>query len=102
MRIFLSLIALIIVGLFFNDVQANTTLTFQQALAIAYRNNPELQAEIDKARAMKGFFIQSKLYPNPQLSLTSENIGGSGSYSGYESAETTLAITQPIPLGHRL
>lgn len=102
MRIFGGLITWTLLGLFFNNVQADTTLTFKQALAIAYRNNPELQAEIDKARAMKGFFVQSKLNPNPQLALTAENIGGSGKYSGYESAETTLSITQPIPLGHRL
>lgn len=102
MRIFSNLMTMALISLFFNGAAANTTLTFKQALAIAYRNNPELQAEMDKAHAMKGFFIQSKLYPNPQLALTSENIGGSGSYSGFESAETTLSITQPIPLGHRL
>ncbi|HAT8923622.1 TPA: TolC family protein [Legionella pneumophila subsp. pneumophila] len=69
---------------------------------MAYRNNPELQAEIDKAQAMRGAFIQSGLYPNPQLNLTAENFGGSGVYSSYESAETTASVTQPIPLGHRL
>ncbi|HHQ9288877.1 TPA: TolC family protein [Legionella anisa] len=86
----------------FNAGQAATALTFKQALAIAYRNNPELQAEMDKAQAMRGAFIQSGLYPNPQLTLTGENFGGSGSYSGYESAETTASVTQPIPLGGRL
>lgn len=77
-------------------------LTFKEALNVAYRNNPELQAEIDKAHAMRGYFIQSGLYPNPQVTLTAENFGGSGSYSSYEAAETTASITQPIPLGHRL
>lgn len=77
-------------------------LTFKEALAIAYRNNPDLQAEIDKAHAMRGYFIQSGLYPNPQATLTAENFGGSGAYSSYEAAETTASITQPIPLGNRL
>lgn len=77
-------------------------LTFKQALNFAYANNPELLAEIDKAQAMRGSFVQSGLYPNPQLSLTGENLGGSGSYAGYESAETTLSVNQPIPLGSRL
>lgn len=77
-------------------------LTFKEALEIAYRNNPELQAEIDKAHAMRGYFIQSGLYPNPQLTLLAENFGGSGAYSSYEAAETTASVTQPIPLGNRL
>ncbi|MGQ3890168.1 TolC family protein [Legionella sp. CNM-1927-20] len=81
---------------------ASHILTFQQALVLACANNPELKAEMDKARAMKGFFIQSKQYPNPTVLLEAENIGGSGSYQGFESAETTLSVFQPIPLGNRL
>ncbi|MCE3046454.1 TolC family protein [Legionella sp. 16cNR16C] len=90
------------IAVLFNQTLAASTLTFKQALAIACRNNPELQVEIDKAHAMRGYFIQSGLYPNPQLTLTAENFGGSGSYSSYEAAETTASITQPIPLGGRL
>lgn len=77
-------------------------LTFKEALTIAYENNPDLQAEIDKSRAMRGYFIQSGLYPNPQVTLTAENFGGSGSYTSYEAAQTTALVTQPIPLGNRL
>lgn len=102
MRIYSSLAAVVVLSLISTVLQADKTFTFKQAFAIALQNNPELQVEINKAAAMKGLFVQSKLYPNPQLTLTAENIGGSGSYSGYESAETTLSITQPIPLGHRL
>ncbi|HAU2406552.1 TPA: TolC family protein [Legionella pneumophila] len=90
------------ISLVASEALAATPLTFKQALGIAYRNNPELQAEIDKAQAMRGFFIQSGLYPNPQVTLTAENFGGSGSYSSYEAAETTASVTQPIPLGNRL
>lgn len=101
MRIYLGLMGLLLMSVF-NTPQANTILTFNQALTIAYKNNPELQAEIDKAQALKGLFVQSGLYPNPLIALTAENIGGSGKYTGYEAAETTLSLTQPIPLGHRL
>ncbi|WP_419419449.1 TolC family protein [Legionella sp. D16C41] len=102
MRYFSQLIILIAVNFFLSKALASTPLTFKEALATAYCNNPELQAEINKANAMRGSFIQSGLYPNPQVALTAENFGGSGKYSGYEAAETTLAITQPIPLGNRL
>lgn len=101
MRILLY-VMMFLFSLMLQSIHANTTLTFKQALTLAYQNNPELQAEMDNANAMKGRFIQSKLYPNPQLTFTSENMGGSGQYSGYESAETTISVTQPIPLGHRL
>lgn len=98
---YISLVIIVLLHFLTNAVGA-TSLTFKQALRIAYQNNPELRAEIDKAQAMRGAFIQSGLYPNPQLALTAENFGGSGSYSSYESAETTASITQPIPLGRRL
>lgn len=95
-------ITIILILFVFNKGIAAASLTLKDALELAYRNNPELQAEIDKAKAMRGYFIQSGLYPNPQLALTAENLGGSGSYTSYESAETTVSITQPIPLGRRL
>ncbi|AAU27092.1 TPA: TolC family protein [Legionella pneumophila] len=101
MRIYFYLV-IAWMNLMTHEAMASSSFTFKDALAIAYRNNPELQAEIDKAQAMRGYFIQSGLYPNPQLTLTAENFGGSGSYSSYESAETTASVTQPIPLGNRL
>ena len=102
MRTFPGFAAIVVMSLIVFKAQAEKVFTFKQAFTIALQNNPELQVEINKAAAMKGVFIQSKLYPNPQLSLTAENIGGSGLYSGYESAETTLSVTQPVPLGNRL
>lgn len=50
-----------------SEALAATPLTFKQALGIAYRNNPELQAEIDKAQAMRGF------YPKWALSQSSSD-----------------------------
>lgn len=95
---------IIALGMIFISQEAlsSSVLTFKEAVNIAYCNNPDLQAEIDKAHAMRGYFIQSGLYPNPQVTLTAENFGGSGSYTSYEAAETTASITQPIPLGNRL
>jgi cobalt-zinc-cadmium efflux system outer membrane protein len=74
-------------------------LSFKQALNLAYRNNPDLQAQIAQAQAAKGQVIQSHRFLNPTLTLESENIGGSGEFSGFESAESTVYLTQPIPLG---
>lgn len=77
-------------------------MTFPQALALAYQHNPQLRIAIAQANTVRGTFIQSGQYPNPQIMLEAENIGGSGAYTGFESAETTLSVTQPIPLGNRL
>ncbi|MBN9230231.1 MAG: cobalt transporter [Legionella sp. 40-6] len=84
------------------SADAAKSFTFKEALTLAYRYNPELQAEIERAKAMHGIFIQSGLYPNPQITLTAEDFGGSGLYKAYEAAETTFSVTQPIPLGNRL
>lgn len=78
---------------------AGNVETFTEALSIAYQNNPELQAQIQKANASRGVFVQNSQYLNPSLLLEGENIGGSGVYKRFESAETTLSLTQPIPLG---
>lgn len=82
--------------------EKHNELLFKEALFAAYRNNPSLQSQIQMAEIAKGAFIQSKQYPNPSIMLEGENIGGSGSFNGFESAETTLSITQPIPLGGKL
>lgn len=95
-----TLLGLLIV--FCYSAHAANPLLFREAFAIACRNNPDLQAAIDQAEVMRGLFIQSGLYPNPEVAIMGENFGGSGIYSSYESAETTASVTQPIPLGGRL
>lgn len=78
---------------------AHDSLIFEKALTIAYRNNPELQAIIEQAKISQGKFVQDSQLLNPSIMFEGENIGGSGVYKGFETAETTLSITQPIPLG---
>lgn len=92
---------LIILSLIINiqATWAGNIISFSKALSIAYHNNPNLQAQIQKANASKGIFVQNNQYLNPSLMFEGENIGGSGSFKGFESAETTLSLTQPIPLG---
>ncbi len=80
---------------------AQDVLDFNQAIQTAYQNNPELQVQIQKANAAKGSYIQSKLLLNPFVTIQSEDIGGSGAFKGFESAETTVSLTQPIPTGNK-
>ena len=80
---------------------AQDVLNFNQAIQTAYQNNPDLRVQIQKAHAAKGLYIQSKLLLNPFVTIQSEDIGGSGAFKGFESAETTVSLTQPIPTGNK-
>ena len=53
-------------------------------------------AEVDRAR---GLSAQARTRPNPNLSLTTENILGQSPYGGLNRAETTLQVNQPLELG---
>lgn len=44
---------------------------------------------------------QARVRPNPTLALDAENAFGSGPFSGYGNAETTLSITQDLELWGR-
>src|SRR3990167_3918415 len=93
-------IALFIIDCLTHLVYANSVLTFKEALHIAYQNNPAFQAQRTTIEQAKGQFVQSKLYPNPSLALQAENIGVPSTLeSGYTGTETTLSVSQPIPLG---
>lgn len=92
----------ILIYMLTHTVCANA-LTFQQALNIAYQNNPAFQAQQTTIEQAKGQFVQSKLYPNPSVAVQAENIGiPSTLESGYTGTETTVSVSQPIPLGNRL
>ncbi|MBA3535584.1 MAG: TolC family protein [Tatlockia sp.] len=104
------------------NVYSSALLTLEQAISYAHRYNPELKVAIAQSNETRGLFLQSKLYPNPSLSLLGENLGVSKSNSGNnqnsslgnsynlqnlaensaEPPQTTLTIAQPIPLGNRL
>lgn len=55
----------------------------------------ELNAEVARS---EGLAEQARAYPNPNLSLYTENIAGSRPYGGFGQAETTLQINQPLEL----
>lgn len=59
------------------------------------RSAPALEADaLQEAAAAR--LQQARARPNPSLTLEAENAFGSGSYSGYGNAETTLSFSQPL------
>lgn len=58
----------------------------------------EAGALVDAAEARAR---QARVRPNPTLALDAENAFGSGPFSGYDDAETTLSVTQDLELWGR-
>lgn len=58
----------------------------------------EASALLDAAEAR---VRQAQVRPNPELGLEAENAFGSGPFSGYNNAETTLSLTQDLELWGR-
>ena len=74
-------------------------LTLRRAVALALQYNPDLKASSWEERAMEGRVIQAGLLPNPEIEAETENFGGSGVFSGFDAAETTVQLSQLIELG---
>lgn len=73
-------------------------LTLAQALSLALAQSPELAIYSYDIRIAEAEIIQAGLRPNPEIQAGSENIGGSGQYSGVQSGEHTLQLGQLIEL----
>lgn len=74
-------------------------LTLTDAIAAAMQRNPNLQSADFEIRVADARMMQAKLRPNPELGITLENFGGSGSLQGTDSLESTLTLSQIIELG---
>lgn len=77
-------------------------VTLADALARVSASSPTLAAaEADVAAAL-GRAQQAGLRPNPELDLEVENFSGTGAFSGFGEAESTLSVGQRFELGGKL
>ena len=76
-------------------------LTLPQALALTLEKNPELKSFSYTLRAGEARIIQAGLRPNPEISLTVEDVLGTGKYNGGSQAQSTLQLSQIIELGDK-
>lgn len=74
-------------------------LTLRQALAAALVRNPRLRSLAWEPRIAEARRLQAGLSPNPSVGIEVEDFAGSGSLSGFDSAETTIAFSQLLELG---
>jgi outer membrane protein, heavy metal efflux system len=84
------------------DEDTIEVLTLKKAVVIALQNNPGLTAYNLEIKALEKNALQQGLSPNPELGLMTENIFGSGIYSGIGASETTLLLSQDIMLAGKL
>lgn len=74
-------------------------ITLEDALALAVSRNPGLGVFPYELRAADARAFQAGLRPNPELEIEIEEFAGSRERRGFDGAETTLRIGQPIELG---
>ena len=74
-------------------------ITLRDAISVALFRNPELKAFSLEIRAKEARALQEGLIPNPEIEIEAENFGGSGDFSSFDSAETTIRLSQLIELG---
>ena len=76
-----------------------TVLTLEQALARASaEGSATLIAASERERAMARV-RQSRAWENPTLSVEVENVLGRGPFRDFDAAESTVSLSQPLPLG---
>lgn len=84
-------------------VSANTPsaelLTLPAALGRALQASPELSAYTAATHARAAEISQADRFINPEFAIEVANVAGSGAYSGFDAAETTLQLSQQIELG---
>lgn len=74
-------------------------LSLDEAIGMALGNSPRIQGVEAGILAAKGERRQASAFPNPSLGMDVENIGGTGSYNGADSAEITIGASQLVELG---
>ncbi|MGR3218379.1 MAG: TolC family protein [Candidatus Anammoxibacter sp.] len=82
--------------------KTNETITLKQALAQAILHNPGLAAFSIEIRAKEAQTIQAGLYPNPKLAVGAEDFGGENGRQEFDGVETTIWLSQLIPLGGKI
>lgn len=74
-------------------------LTFEEAKEWMFANSPELAMAADATGAKEGLRRQTKLFPNPVLAYSAENVFGNKNWHDWNAAESRYELDQLIELG---
>ena len=83
----------------FETKKTTGAVALKDAISLALLRNPELEALSLEIRAQEARALQAGLFPNPEIGFEAENLGGTGGFRNFESAETTIQLSQLIELG---
>lgn len=78
---------------------AGAPLSLEDALAQAGAASPSTEVATAGIRAADASRTLAGLRPNPELSVVTENVSGTGPYRGFNQAETTVGFALPLELG---
>ena len=81
---------------------AGSVSTLADAIERTMGTRPAVLATPHEERAAAGRVHQAGRLPNPQFFTEWENFGGSGPLSGNGAMETTIGLSQQIPLGGKV
>ncbi len=84
-----------------NSSSSAVLLSLPAVLERALQTSPELSAYAEETRARAAEISQTARFINPELAVEVANVAGSGAYSGFDVAETTLQLSQQIELGNK-
>ena len=74
-------------------------LTLEEALSRTLRSSPDLTVAMEELHAVEAEVLQAGRLPNPELTVSLENVAGDGAYQDTDAAELTVELSQPLELG---
>jgi cobalt-zinc-cadmium efflux system outer membrane protein len=74
-------------------------LTLEEALARTLQSSRDLIVATEELRTVEAEALSASRLPNPDLTITLENVAGDGTYQDTDAAELTIELSQPIELG---
>jgi cobalt-zinc-cadmium efflux system outer membrane protein len=97
--ILFSLLFFISSGL--NAAPGEPTIKLSTAVQRSLLQNPSLNVFPYRYAALKGQAETAQLRPAYELGFDSENVGGTGDFSGVDSAELTISLSSVIEMGDK-
>ena len=76
-----------------------SVLSWEEARIRTLARGPEIMATTEELRAIEAEAALAGRLPNPELSVTLENVAGEGAYQDSDAAELTIELSQSLELG---